>query len=186
MWEHSHSLYPGWSIHSRAHRDRDNKTVLWHCTCLFFSSLILVGNHAGGSRPGLQTMAGGHTCSLPPVVVSVSGHSHTYYTLTDHGWFHAVTAEASSCGRNCRAPKSQGIGLLQNKFVNSYPKDWRRQSSYLQSLQPHGVDRLINDQVGYEKNKITTKRPIRKFLQNSSSAWERLKCEPTFDIKGFL
>lgn len=186
MWEHSHSLYPGRSIHSQAHRHRDNKTVLWHCTGLFYS-LILVGNHVGGSRPGLANYGWEPNLQSPTVIVSESGHSHTYYILTDHGWFHAVTAEASSCGRNCRAPKAQGIWLLQNKFVDYYPKDWRRrQSSYLQSLQPHGVDRLINDQLGYEKNKTTTKRPNRKFLQNYCSAWERLTCEPAFDITGFL
>lgn len=59
---------------------------------------------------GWQTMVGGQTCSLPPVIVSVLGHSHTYYILTDHGWFHAVMAEASSCGNTAGPPKPKAFG----------------------------------------------------------------------------
>lgn len=90
-------------------------------------------------------------------------------------------------GETAGPPKPKAFGSYRTSLSTTNPKDWRRtQSSYLQSLQPPGADRLTNDQVGNEKNKTTTKRPIRKFLQNYCSAWERLTCEPAFDIKGFL
>lgn len=130
---------------------------------------------------GWQTMVGSQTCSLPPLLLVYRDTATPLtYLLTMAGFMLEQQ-------RRVVVGETAGIWLLQNKFVDYYPKDWRRrQSSYLQSLEPHGVDRLINDQLGYEKNKTTTKRPNRKFLQNYCSAWERLTCEPDFDITGFL
>lgn len=151
----------------------------------FISSFILVGNRAVGSRSGRgwKTMASGPNLQLSACDCQVLWKHTTsnLYNITC-GWFHATTAEVNSCERNCRAPKAQIIGLLWKKFVDSYPKDWRRQSSNLQGLQPHGADRLTNGQVGCDKSKITTERSIREILQNClggadvwvSPWWERI------------
>lgn len=128
----------------------------WQHNCalalhLLVPLVVLVGNHAGGSRSGVGKLRpGGQICSLPPIIVhfcwNAAATINYKWPMTD---FTLQRQSLTAAWETTWPQKPKYLALTEKVFRRTYLKDWGwTQSSYLQCLQPHETEGLRNGQVG--------------------------------------